>query len=577
MQKRTALAALYAKSGSFKIYQSRRNALQPLLLDNMNDTQLELKVTRLSLKKVHDQQISLQGSSSKEQQQSIIDALGGADQVLASLLVSNAIIEQNKLDAIHHIISNTQNICRSSTHKITANKSKTEVKEHSKTITYTFCDDDMILFQIFNQKTATDIISMVNSNITKIILAMIWFLYIMIGVSYGDIEQVVLSDILQAYWSFSNTLFGTYAFLWMLCANKEALKLITKEFVFWFKILYLAAYLITDAVIEHLEQSPIHMICTSTYCDACLLTLTMLTDTLNIKQSSKIILTAFALALFTWNNFYYEQASLYQLEIYEQSNISIPDYFGFDAMQLNMVTFMANFAQILAIFSLKQFVAAIIKPHKASILKIDPVLNFKPNTECPSAKSVIRRWKAVAIVCWIFTLIINAIDYTSYIEDQPTVNTILFLIVCSLEVGIIILLSVGGIKSLYTAIGIIILDGLINTIGIMLFGWDSSGIAEVLIGFGVVASYTLQHNQHVSGQTKQSNDLGAQTAHNYKRAPADDSGEQTKEQMVKIIYEKDIQTANQSDNIDRQKSIDSILNQREELSVDSNPSHLSQN
>ena len=73
---------------------------------SFEEEEANTKTNKLSLQKLHEAQISIYGSSTKDQKDAIIEALGGADQILTSLLKSNAIIEQNKLDSLNNIFEN---------------------------------------------------------------------------------------------------------------------------------------------------------------------------------------------------------------------------------------------------------------------------------------------------------------------------------------------------------------------------------------------------------------------------------------------------------------------------------------
>merc|ERR1712228_1018677 len=148
----------------------------------------------------------------------------------------------------------------------------------------------------------------VYSKKTAILLAIIFLFFEVLPIVFAGL----LSDEIYSVFRAINFLFlFFYCFGWILTANKEAMKLIFGEFVFWFKMIYLIIFLVTSAWIDNLNGWPIYFMIAAFLFDALLFTLTIITDALNLSQTSKILLTAWALGRFAQAMLYFQQASFY--------------------------------------------------------------------------------------------------------------------------------------------------------------------------------------------------------------------------------------------------------------------------
>eukprot|EP01083_Nonionella_stella_P243027 847203_1 len=203
-----------------------------------------IPITKERLGKLHRRQL-MNGERNNTHQEAIVHALGGIDEMLQHFFTSNIVLDQQQLDSLHHIITNTP-------HKT----QQQEDKAHTTmpTLTYTFKDEDTLLYAIFGQEKGTKILHLLTGKIIK----SKWILLFWIGFS-------ILVGVLMAFLKFSfedaftfvypifSLLGAIYIIGWILYANKEAMKLLLRQFVFWFKIFYLIQYLVTHEALHHLQ------------------------------------------------------------------------------------------------------------------------------------------------------------------------------------------------------------------------------------------------------------------------------------------------------------------------------------
>merc|ERR1712228_634833 len=269
-----------------------------------------------------------------------------------------------------------------------------------------------------------------------------------------------------------------------------------------------------------------------------------ITDALNLSQTSKILLTAYALGVFAQYMLLYHFASFYQTTEYNQASITIPNPFDSNPLHFNIVDFAHQSAQILAIFSAKQIFAVIRNPKKASIIKKNPFLIYEDREGADANVKNIRMWKIICIGWWIIAILYGCLKFATY-EGK-----ILIIIICILYFIIICLLIFASIKALYTANIIIVIIMFFGFIGCYLFEWNGAFVMGMCFGFGLNAIYTLKFKQLNKDETKpissnESNDEQTEQ----------DSIESTQNVKCQEIKMKNVQCANQWDNIDRQQSI----------------------
>eukprot|EP01084_Bolivina_argentea_P226718 382925_1 len=111
----------------------------------------------------------------------MICALGGIDQILCSLLKSNASINPQELLQLHHVINNTSPYKQQTTNAIDPTSiHNMEDRRCQKKVTFNFVNDDILLYHIFEKETANTIIQILRSTITITILAIIWCILIIV-------------------------------------------------------------------------------------------------------------------------------------------------------------------------------------------------------------------------------------------------------------------------------------------------------------------------------------------------------------------------------------------------------------
>ena len=445
--------------------------------------------SKVSLLKLHEDQLSIYGSSTKEQKDAILGALGGADEVLKALLTSNALINDEQLKALHQIISNPRGHSDSQSResKMVRNSMEKD-KGYKPAIKMKFYDRDMLLFTVLNRRRATKIRSILYSTKTNIFIFICLFLfYILPTALYA--AGVLSWNVRLVPVFFSNIFLFFYSFGWILTANKEAMKLICREFVFLIKMGYLLIWLATDAGISYLSGYPVYYICAYLLHFTALFTLIMITDALNISQTSKIMLTIWALGVFAGYTVFYQQSALHQSEEYSKAVVFIPGRVGFDSMRINVVDICANAVQILALFSLKQIYSSIHKPNKASLIKISPLVIYEDGKKVKdndrSHKNV-KMWRRISIGYWSFVLVIGSLSLLN-VHGRILLLSILsliFIIWCSHLIG--------SSKALYVSNKLILLVIPLMIIGSYLFEWNFTLVSGCFFGFGCLAVYTVK-------------------------------------------------------------------------------------
>ena len=379
---------------------------------NIEEDEIELKPTKASLKELHQNYVSNFGASSKEQQNAMIAILGGFDHILSMILESNAIINDKQLQNLHDILSNPQKFTqhKNNNNKIINNKNRIEDRGYGQTITLNFFNKDVLLYSIFNKHTASKIINILNCNIMRFIITICMFMIGIISMissftQESNITQKSLQIIResQGIISIFKFILSIYLFGILLLANKEAMKLIFKEFVFYFKMLYLIVYIVSISIARYwIEGYLIHHIFTSAAFQSAFLILTILIDAyVEYGQKSKIAVSTIALATFSNNALYYIQTSLEGIEL----NVSIfPKNVELESMTFDIVSMAINSSQILAIFSLQQLISSIFSPNKGTLIKIKPIIISDKKRETELSKKMIRMRRLTCIAYWIITI-----------------------------------------------------------------------------------------------------------------------------------------------------------------------------
>eukprot|EP01083_Nonionella_stella_P160805 525950_1 len=323
-------------------------------------------ISKELLRNLHRRRL-INGQTNSVHQEAIIDALGGIDNILQHLLTSNAILDEQQLDSLHHIIANTSHNKQQTT-TINAVSQPQEDKAHITipAFTYTFKDEDSFLFTIFGQENGTKILHILNGTIFKCILLLLFGLGVPVTV------LMFLSVLAVDVWFVFCTVFfifcSIYIIGWILYANKEAMKLLLRQFVFWFKIFYLIQYLVTHQILHHFEDFSPFYIFADGICLAVLLFIVMIFDAINTTQSTKLIISCFAVAWFAggvlgrmMDVFYADQS---YASIYNRAILTF-DMPYVDKARISIVDICVNSGEVVSVFLFKQLVSIIKKPNKA--------------------------------------------------------------------------------------------------------------------------------------------------------------------------------------------------------------------
>eukprot|EP01083_Nonionella_stella_P156704 507761_1 len=127
-------------------------------------------ISKELLGKLHRRQLT-SGETNNAHQEAIVHALGGIDEILQHFFVSNAVLDQQQLDSLHYIITSTPQ--KTQQQLIATNAmSQPQLQEDRAsvtmpTLTYTFKDEDSLIFAIFGQEKGTKILHLLTGKIIK--------------------------------------------------------------------------------------------------------------------------------------------------------------------------------------------------------------------------------------------------------------------------------------------------------------------------------------------------------------------------------------------------------------------------
>ena len=450
--------------------------------------------TKTSLKQLHDEQLSIDGPSSKEQEDAIIDALGGIDELLQNICASDIAIDEERLENLEHIIGNPHiyhHRTVSTKHAIIKNPKTMETHDlQKKSITYEFVDDDMILYKLFNKKRANMIRSILTSNTMLIFLTILLIFrspILSVSAQYADHDGIFIFMfffivLLQA----SFMIFETGL---LLCANIKALKILSTEFVFLLKILYLIQFVVAQIYYDYVyygEKINIAINVTTGLLATFGLIITMIVDALSISHRIKIFVTVYSLAHFAAQMIDFRRTSFNRDNSYEQSTLVIQSVFGFDPIHVNMVDIAASAAPVLFIFVCGQLFALIFKPDKAVTIRIQLLIIYRDRVSNIWSPQKLKRIKFLLVTVFVFGLMLCGYALVA------GWNTILYAYMLFALVMAIILMLIGSVKSLY-AMNVLILSiaGALSVDSFLSNTWRPNGIFLYIFLFGLTAIYAM--------------------------------------------------------------------------------------
>eukprot|EP01083_Nonionella_stella_P066867 176450_1 len=344
-------------------------------------TELEhIPISKELLGKLHHRKL-MNGERNNAHQEAIIQALGGIDEILQHFFTSNVILDQQQLNSIHHIITNTPH----KTQQMAQRPQLQEDKAHTTmpTLTYSFKDEDSLLFTIFGQENGTKILHLLSGKIIKFKwIFLFWVGFDIIAFVLLGFSVLSLNDFANYVWSNFVLFLAIYIIGCILYANKVAMKLLLRQFVFWFKIVYLIQFLVTDAAISHLHGSSPYFLFANVIFHSALLFSVMIFDAINTTKSTKLIISTFAVAFFACRvlELMVTAFSANQSYIYDRAIVTI-DVPYIDKLRLSIVDICFNSGEVLVMFLFKQLLSIIRKPNKALVITTKPFIEYQNNKE----------------------------------------------------------------------------------------------------------------------------------------------------------------------------------------------------
>eukprot|EP01083_Nonionella_stella_P160421 524456_1 len=461
-----------------------------------HDTMASVEHTEISkqvLENVHRRQLT-NGESNSVHHEAIIEALGGIDEILQHLFASNVVLEQQQLDSLHHIITNASHKNQQTT-TINAVSQQQEDNTYHHAFTYTFKDEDSFLFTIFGEENGAKILHILSGKIIICVLSVLFGLFV-IAFFLGTFS-VVSWDVANAFLVVFYLFCSMYIIMWILYANKEAMKLLFRQFVFWFKISYLFIYLVTNTVVRYLDgRFPSYFIWVFFIFYATLVFIVMIFDAINAQKSTKIIISSLAVGIFAMrtsdimvNTFYADE-----WDVYDRAIVTFNIPYVDDKARISIVDMCSNTAQILAIFLFKQLISFIRNPNKALVITTKPLIEYANNKETSPTIKNVKIWRRVTIVFWTIGLlvwIVSALPVLWNEESHVVHITLWIMFIVILIIGLCVV-TVAPSKFHWILHIIVLVEVFIYGFLILLFRWGTQGVLPILIQFGLTAVYTLK-------------------------------------------------------------------------------------
>eukprot|EP01083_Nonionella_stella_P160806 525952_1 len=451
-------------------------------------------ISKELLRNLHRRRL-INGQTNSVHQEAIIDALGGIDNILQHLLTSNAILDEQQLDFLHHIIANTSHNKQQTT-TINAVSQPQEDKAHITipAFTYTFKDEDSFLFTIFGQENGTKILHILNGTIFKCILLLLFGLGVPVTV------LMFLSVLAVDVWFVFCTVFfifcSIYIIGWILYANKEAMKLLLRQFEFWCKLGYLIVYLVTNAIVYHLDGAPLYSICAFSIFYAVFLFIAMIFDAINTQKSTKMIISSLAVGTVAWRMFSVMVNTFYanEWDVYDRAIVTINIPYLDEKARISIVDMCANSAQILAIFLCKQLILIIRNPHKALVIATIPFIQYKNNKETSPTIKNVKHWRRATIVGWAVLLLLGMVFVLeALLNEQSHIVYIalwsILVLITMIGFGVVI---IANSKFHWMLHILLFIDMSVYVVLMFLFQSLPNGAMVFLLLFGFTAVYSLK-------------------------------------------------------------------------------------
>eukprot|EP01083_Nonionella_stella_P299336 1016265_1 len=449
-------------------------------------------VSKKLLMNIHRRQL-MNGRKNNVHQDAIVDALGGIDVILQHFFTSDVVLDEQQLDSLHRIITNTTHTNKQTTIN-TVSRPQEDKAQIMPTLTYTFKDEDSLLFTIFGEENGAKILHILSGKIIICVLSVLFGLFV-IAFFLGTFS-VVSWDVANAFLVVFYLFCSMYIIMWILYANKEAMKLLFRQFVFWFKIWYLIMYLVVNAIIRHLDDTHPYLNCAVSIFYAALLFIVMIFDAINTSKSTKIIISSFAVGMFALrtsrimvNTFYADQ-----WDVYDQAIVTFNIPYVDDKARISIVDMCSNAAQILAIFLFRQLISIIWNPNKALVIATKPFIEYENNKETTPTRRSLKHWQRAIIASWSAVLLFSiVILLQALLNDESHIVKIALIIILVLTVMIglgILMIAHSKFHWILHILIVIVLTMYVTLI--FLFQFTEMHVVGILLQFGVTAVYTLK-------------------------------------------------------------------------------------
>eukprot|EP01083_Nonionella_stella_P299330 1016255_1 len=449
-------------------------------------------VSKKLLMNIHRRQL-MNGRKNNVHQDAIVDALGGIDVILQHFFTSDVVLDEQQLDSLHRIITNTTHTNKQTTIN-TVSRPQEDKAQIMPTLTYTFKDEDSLLFTIFGEENGAKILHILSGKIIICVLSVLFGLFV-IAFFLGTFS-VVSWDVANAFLVVFYLFCSMYIIMWILYANKEAMKLLFRQFVFWFKIWYLIMYLVVNAIIRHLDDTHPYLNCAVSIFYAALLFIVMIFDAINTRKFIKIIISSLAVGIFAVRTLEIMLRSFYvdQWDIYDRSIMTVDIPYVDDKARISIVDMCSNAAQILAIFLFKQLISIIGNPNKALVITTKPLIEYANNKETSPTIKNVKIWRRGTIVFWAMGLLFCIVWalLALWNEESHVVHiTLWIMFIVILIIGLCVV-TVAPSKFHWILHIIVLVEVFIFGFLILLFGFPLQVVLGILIQFGVTAVYTLK-------------------------------------------------------------------------------------
>eukprot|EP01084_Bolivina_argentea_P268571 456218_1 len=361
---------------------------------------INTEITQASVKKILSEQLLHGDSNNYSIQEEIVSVLGGINNILNDYLSesnANFSLNQTQIQNLHQLISTSRQYKQKNKvlllHKIkkideSKNEHQTDITEISDNWYYELNQKDTYLTMFFGQPKGDKIANILHGKMIKIILILSLIIIVPIMLLYGRVEWI--SAVVWILWYC--TLLIPYCTFWLLSVNSYAFKLLTSQFEFWLKIVYVFNFQVfrmwsrIEFSVEKPEYQSLFIFREIIAAIAAILATIVMSsfDAININIKWKIILSTMTAVMFSYLAMSVQFKSLQLIEYSNNSDIYLTSNIKF-----SLRSFEASAGRILAIFFWKQAVLTFIrsKTNKCTLIKYTPYIIWNSEEENNNIKN----------------------------------------------------------------------------------------------------------------------------------------------------------------------------------------------